>query len=74
MKMRGSVPDRVPKMSVEEFRARKLKFRQQREAAAKDADERNRELAGMQSGVEAGIVLGAQLTVADEVPQSAGDE
>ena len=71
MKMRGSIPDRKAKMTFEQFVEMK---RANKEKAAQDADERNKQQAGIVArGFEAGAILGAGLAIPDEVPQPEGD-
>ena len=70
MKMRGSIPDRKSKMSLEEYRAMKARLVAEK---AKHANVESKQQTSGEEWVEARVVFGAGQPIPDEVPQSTGD-
>lgn len=72
MKMRGSIPARKPKMTIEELREQKRINREKKQAA--NADKQNREQGSVDQWITPGILYSAGQPIPDEVPQPEGDE
>lgn len=70
MKMRGSIPARKPKMTLEQLAEQK---RVNREKKA-DANKQNREPGGADQWIEARVIHGTGQPVLDEVPQPEDDQ